>query len=81
MKVVPKEGREPRASIDYKKLAELYNSLEVGGAVEMEPVYNITLFKDALGRRGVVLDTDFSAFNKDGITLVKRLSMAAMTQE
>jgi len=81
MKVVPEEGRSPRTSIDYGKLAELYNALEIGGAVEMDPVYNITLFKDALARRGLVNLEDFSAFNKDGRTLVKRLTQAAMTKD
>lgn len=81
MKVVPKEGRSARTPIDYEKLADFYNALEVGGAVEMDAVYNITLFKEALERRSVVSETDFSAFNKDGKTLVKRLTQAAMTKD
>lgn len=82
MKVVPNEGRTPLVPIDYVKLAEFYNGLEVGGAVEMdEKVYNITLFKQALGRRGVVSEVDFHAFNKDGKTLVKRLTLVDMTKE
>lgn len=81
MKVVPQEGRPQRTPIDYTKLAELYNELEVGGAVEMDAVYNITNFKEALVRRGLALQTDVSAFNHNGKTLVKRLSQAVMTQE
>jgi hypothetical protein len=81
MKVVAQEGRASRTPIDYTKLAELYNALEVGGAVEMDSVYNITNFKEALTRRGLVMQKDASAFNLNGKTLVKRLSMAVMTQE
>lgn len=81
MKVVPQEGRVPRTPIDYNKLAELYNALEIGGAVEMDPVYNITNFRQALCRRGLVTQVDFTAFNKGGKTLVKRGSQATMSQE
>lgn len=81
MKVVPQEDRSARIPIDYVKLAEYYNALEVGGAVEMDAVYNITLFKQALERRGVVETTDFTAFTKHGKTLVKRLTQADMTKE
>lgn len=81
MKVVEKAGHAPRTPIDYAKLAEFYNALEVGGAVEMDAVYNITNFKEALGRRGLALKTDVDAFSHSGKTLVKRLSQAVMTQE
>lgn len=81
MKTVQHEERSPLVPIEYNKLADLYNRLEVGGAVQMDKVYNITLFKKALARRGVVIDTDCSAFNKDGKTLVKRLSQAVMTKD
>lgn len=82
MKVVKEEVGSPRTPIDYNKLADYYNSAEIGGAVQMdEPVYNITLFKKAISRRGLVLDVDYTAFNKDGKTLVKRLSQALMTKD
>lgn len=81
MKVVEKAGHAPRTPIDYVTLAEFYNALEVGGAVEMDAVYNITNFKEALGRRGLVLKKDVDAFSHSGKTLVKRLSQAVMTQE
>lgn len=82
MKVVSNEERTPLVPIDYAKLADFYNSSEVGGAVEMdEQVYNITLFKKALSRRGVVSEVDFHAFNKGGKTLVKRLTLVEMTKE
>ena len=81
MKVVEKAGHATRTPIDYATLAEFYNALEVGGAVEMDAVYNITNFKEALGRRGLVHGTDVSAFSHSGKTLVKRLSQAVMTQE
>ena len=82
MKIVNNEERSPMQRIDYSKLADLYNRLENGGAVEMdEQVYNITLFKKHLARRGVVIGTDFEAFNRDGKTVVKRLTQVAMTKD
>lgn len=81
MKVVNEGAPSALNKIDYNKLADYYNSAEVEGAVEMDEVYNITLFKKALERRGLTLDEDFSAFNKDGKTFVKRLSQASMTKD
>lgn len=64
--------------IDYAALATHYNALQIGGAVVMDKVYNITLFKRALERRGVVHNTDFQAYNADGKTYVKRLTITRM---
>jgi hypothetical protein len=80
MKVVEHEERTPNTPIDYSKLADFYNRLEIGGAVEMDQVYNITLFKQAIERRGLGLG-DFQAFNKGGKTLVKRLTQALMSKD
>ena len=64
--------------IDYAELAKHYNTLQIDGAVVMDKVYNITLFKRALARRGVVIDTDFQAYNANGKTYVKRLTATRM---
>jgi hypothetical protein len=81
MKVVNEGAPNQRTQIDYNKLADFYNSAEIEGAVETDEVYNITLFKKRLQNRGLVLDVDFTAFNKDGKTFVKRLSEALMTKD
>ena len=80
MRVVKHEERQPLARIDYDKIADNYNRLEVGGAVIIDKVYNITLFKQHLERRGLSSNTDFYAFNKGDETCIKRLSQACMTK-
>lgn len=66
--------------IDYEGLVETYNGLEVGAAVKLDPVYNITTFKQALVRRGVRNGVDFQAFNRHGSTYVKRVTTVPMKQ-
>lgn len=81
MKVVNKEAaQKERERIDYNAIADFYNRLQVGEALQIEPVYNITLFRRALANRGVKIDVDFDAFGKGGKTLIKRVSMARMTK-
>ena len=84
MKIVSEEDAKPkeRKTVDYNLLADYYNRCGVGDAVEMDQVKNVSLFKKALSNfRGLVLDVDFQAFNKDGKTYVKRLTMARMTKD
>lgn len=82
MKVVTKaDAKKERERIDYNAIADFYNTLQIGDALQIKQVYNITLFRRALSNRGVVLNTDFDAFGKDGNTLVKRLSAARMTKD
>lgn len=82
MKVVTKEAAQKgRERIDYQAIADFFNRLPVGDALQIEPVYNITLFRRALSNRGVELGKDFDAFGKNGMTLVKRLSTARMTKD
>lgn len=82
MKVVTKEdAQKERERIDYSAIADFYNRLQIGEALQIEPVYNITLFRQRLAKRGVEADKDFEAFGKNGKTLVKRLSAARMSKE
>lgn len=67
-----------KVTIDYAKLADLYNSTAIGGGVALPKVYNITVFSTRLEARGLKRDTDFSTFTQDGETVVKRLSQASM---
>lgn len=66
--------------IDYAKLADYYNQNEIGEAVSMDQVYNISIFKESLERRGLVRDQDFVAYTTGGKTFVKRLTSVPMTK-
>lgn len=83
MRVVTAEQAPERAwnPIDYTAVARLYNSAKVNGGVELDRVYNITLFKRTLTRWGLVEGVDFSASNHKSVTLVTRLSAKHMTKE
>ena len=82
MKVVTENEAPKRALsyIDYDELARLYNQAQVKGGVELDRVYNITLFKRALTRWGLKEGEDFTAENRGKVTLVVRLSNTTMTK-
>lgn len=69
-----------KATLDYAGLADMYNARAIGDGVAMPKVYNITLFRKTLAGKGLVPDVDFTAFTKDGETVVKRLSAAVMSR-
>lgn len=70
---------KPMQPIDYGKLAMLYNQIdEIDGYVELDQVYNITLFKQALERRGVVSGKDFIALNRKPYTYVIKKTLNSM---
>lgn len=83
MKIVSEKdaGPKERNVVDYAKLADYYNRCEVGQAVELDKVNNVTLFKRSLDLRGIKRATDYQAFNKDGKTYVKRLTQVRMTKD
>lgn len=61
----PPETTAVHQRIDYNEIADWYNlKTPVGGALKRERVYNITLFKNALARRGLVVNKDFRAVTK-----------------
>lgn len=83
MRVVP-AGEVKKGAwnpINYGEVASLYNAAQINGGVELDRVYNITLFKRTLTRRGLVEGVDFTAANHKSITLVTRLSPKKMTKE
>jgi len=80
MELAKPEDTPSPMQIDYALIARKYNTAEQGGSVKMKKVYNITLFKKALSRRGVRESIDFQAFNQDGFTYVKRISALRMTE-
>jgi len=83
MKIVPKTEANPkeRKTVNYDLLADYYNRCGLEDAVEMNKVSNVSLFKKSLSLRGVISGTDFHAYNKDGKTYVKRLTMVRMSKD
>ncbi|QYW06511.1 hypothetical protein uan_099 [Pseudomonas phage UAntarctica] len=83
MKVVAAAQTPERSwnPIDYVAMARHYNNAELNGGVELDRVYNITLFKRALEGWGIREGIDFTAANHKAITLVTRLSATRMTKE
>lgn len=69
---------QSQAFIDYGALTKKYNELEMTAGLQLEKVYNITLFKRALERRGLIHGEDFHAYNKNGSTYVQRLTEKRM---
>lgn len=72
---------KPLQQVDYTKLVTYYNNLEIGQAVKLDKVSNITLFKNALSRRGVKVGTDAQAFTHGDHTFVKRLTTVEMKKD
>lgn len=69
--------------IDYNEIVEAFNRLEPNGdkAIKIARVYNITLFKEILGRRGGKSDVDFQAYSSGDHTYIKRLTQVEMTKD
>jgi len=82
MKTLPADAvknHSQQNTIDYDKLAKLYDKAEIGQAVELDRVYNITIFKSILNKRyGLEHDVDFNAYNVGDKTYVKRNTEANM---
>jgi hypothetical protein len=43
----------PTKWLDYDEIATLYNTIAIGQAVKIKKVYNVTLFRQAIERRGL----------------------------
>lgn len=70
-----------RTPLDYPKIAAHYNELQLQGALKLEKVYNISLFKARLERRGVKRDIDFIAYNSGDHTYIQRLTAKTMKKD
>lgn len=64
---------------NYADVAVSYNSLELGEAVRLKRVTNITNFKKALERRGIKENTDFKAFHRGKHCVLRRFTRKKMT--
>lgn len=70
---------KPLAPINYAEICKAYNNISVGEAIELDMVYNITLFKRYLANHGnAVNDVDFQAYSVSNHTYLKRLTEKQM---
>ncbi len=76
-----------RSRIDYERLTKLYNELEVSKRtpdpyIEMDQVYNATLFKKMIANRGLVPGVDFDVRDRRPFTyLIKKTNKKMNDQE
>ena len=69
----------PREFIDYQAIAREYNQLRIGGRLIRKSVYNITLFKQILARRGLT-SSDVRVFQAAGSCYMERVTSAVMSE-
>ena len=67
----------PVKRIDYVELAQHYNALEVGKSLKLGRVYNTTLFRQSLQRRGLA-DSDVDVYQRKGSCYITRKSETLM---
>ncbi|MBC7198169.1 MAG: hypothetical protein H5U32_02860 [Pseudomonas balearica] len=75
--VAETDAPAPVKRIDYSALAEHYNALEVGKTLKLDQVYNITLFRQALVRRGLG-DEDVEVYQRKGNCFITRKTETLM---
>lgn len=71
MQVKNSAAEPPKAQtkIDYAEVTRLYNEeVQIGGYLEMPRVYNATLFRKAIARRGLDPKVDFSVRDRKPYT-------------
>lgn len=71
------ETPAPVQRIDYEELASHYNDLDVDETLKMPSVYNTTLFKKTLERKGLGAD-DVEVYQRKGNCYITRKSTATM---
>lgn len=67
----------PSKRYDYAAIAKAYNSMDVGRALRLERVYNITSFRQTLERRGVTGE-DAQVYQRGNHCFIKRLTDTEM---
>lgn len=67
----------PVKRIDYVELAQHYNALEVGKSLKLGRVYNTTLFRQSLLRRGLG-EGDVHVYQRRGSCYITRKSETLM---
>lgn len=73
------EGNAPSPTnrIDYAEVVDIYNKTYVGGKFRMPKVYNVTLFRNNLLRRGLTAE-DICVYQRGGHCYIQRLSETVM---
>lgn len=76
MEILEQQAPNPLQRIDYRKIAETYNSMEVGKVMRLESVYNITAFRRSLERR--LPAGNFDAYQRGKKCFIKRITSVPM---
>lgn len=73
------EGNAPSPvnRIDYAEVADVYNKTFVGGKFRLPKVYNVTLFRNNLLRRGLT-PQDIAVYQRGNHCYIQRLTDAVM---
>lgn len=76
---VVEEHPNPVKRHDYEQIAEVYNGTEIGQAVRLDRVYNTTLFRQALERRGLTA-ADAAVYQRGDYCFIARKTETQMRQ-
>lgn len=71
------EDRGPQNRIDYAELVDIYNKTYVTGKIRIPKVYNVTLFRKSLLRRGLT-EKDLAVWQRGQHCYIQRLTDAVM---
>jgi len=74
---VDQDAPTPVKRNDYGVIADRYNEIEVGQALRMSKVYNITLFRRTLARFGLS-PADTSVYQRGGHCFIQKKSETQM---
>lgn len=77
IEMVEGDSPSPANRIDYAELVDIYNKTYVGGKFRIPRVYNVTLFRRNLLRRGLAAD-DIAVYQRGGHCYLQRLTDAVM---
>lgn len=67
----------PQNRIDYAEIVDVFNKTYVGGKFRIPKVYNVTLFRNTLLRRGLTAK-DIAVYQRGDHCYVQRLTDAVM---
>ncbi|CAD5377404.1 hypothetical protein OF001_U20331 [Pseudomonas sp. OF001] len=77
VEIVEGTAPAPHNRIDYAEIVDVFNKTYVGGKFRIPKVYNVTLFRNNLLRRGLTAD-DISVYQRGDHCYIQRLSDAVM---
>lgn len=78
IEIVEGAAPDPHNRIDYAEIVDVFNKTYVGGKVRIPRVYNVTLFRNSLLRRGLTA-ADISVYQRGAHCYIQRLTDAVMS--